>query len=139
MPKLVEKIGSPRQIEEPDADAKLRHLVADMIRRCPKKRAQVAEELSTRLGQRITEHMLNDFTSEGKKPARFPACFIAPFCEIVGSDELQRFVMSERLRKLLDFAEREVIARRGERDREALLEELSVEADALKGKRPCAV
>ncbi len=123
MPSLPEKTGTPRE-QLCDPDSELRRLVTEMIRRCPKKRLQIAEELSAKLGHRVTEHMLNDFTSEGKKPARFPAYFIAPLCEIVGSDELQRFVMSDRLRKLLDFAEREVAAQREQRDRDALRDEL---------------
>ncbi len=123
MPSLPEKTGTPRE-QLCDPDSELRRLVTEMIRRCPKKRLQIAEELSAKLGHRVTEHMLNDFTSEGKKPARFPAYFIAPLCEIVGNDELQRFVMSERLRKLVDFAEREVAAQREQRDRDALRDEL---------------
>jgi hypothetical protein len=136
MPKMPENFGSLERAAEDCADSALRSLLTEIIRHCPKSRQQIADELSSRLGLRVTVHMLNDFTSEGKKPARFPACFVASLCEIVGSDELQRFILSERLRKLLDFAEREVAARLEQRNREALLEDLS--ANAKKRKGQCA-
>ena len=122
MPKSDKDIGTAQGIAP--ADAALRALLTQAIRRCPKSRQQIADELGARLGQRITVYMLNDFTSESKKPARFPACFIAPLCEVIGSDDLQRFVLSERLRRLLDFAERELAAIRSDRERRHLGEEL---------------
>lgn len=126
MPKPEENIGTARDATASDGD--LRALLTQAIRRCSKSRQQIADELSVLLGQRITVYMLNDFTSESKKPARFPACFIAPLCEVIGSDELQRFVLSERLRRLLDFAERELASIRSERERKRLGEELLGEA-----------
>lgn len=107
-----------------DADAALRRTVTEIIRRSTKSRAQIAEELGKRMHQRVTEHILNDFTSERKKAARFPAAFIEAFCEITGDDKLQRLVMGERLRKLVEFAERELAASKEERERQRLRDEL---------------
>jgi hypothetical protein len=75
------------------------------IRACRKSREEIAEELSARTGQRVTVAMLNDYSAESKKPARFPACFLQAFSEIVGSDALQLFVLSDRQRHLLELGE----------------------------------
>ena len=128
MPKSSENLGSQAG-SAAALDSGLRSLLTEIFRRCPKSRQQVADELSSLLGQRITVYMLNDFTSESKKPARFPACFVAPLCEIIGSDELARFVISDRLRRLLDFAERELAAVRGDRERRRITEELLSETE----------
>lgn len=116
MPESNENLGTQ--------DLRLRELLTQIIRQCPKKRTQIAEELSDSLGQRVTVHMLNDFTSESKKPARFPALFIVPFCRVTGDDRLQRFVMGPRLRKLVEFAERELAASQDEIERARLRSEL---------------
>ena len=126
MPTMPEKTRIPQQAasSDDDPDTILRRLVTEAIRHCPKKRAQIAEELTSLLGLRVTEHMLNDFTSTRKKPARFPAVFIAPLCQITGDDSLQRFVMGAHLRKLVEFGERELAGFRSQREREALRDEL---------------
>jgi hypothetical protein len=91
----------------PGADVSLRHIVRRAIRESRRKKTpeQIAEDLSKCIGKDVTVHMLNAFTSESKKPARFPALFIEPLCEITGDDRLQRFVLSDRLRKLLRLGE----------------------------------
>jgi hypothetical protein len=67
---------------ETNRDRALRELISDAIRRSPKKRTQIAEELTALLGIRVTEHMLNDFTSDSKKGVRFPLLFCEALCEI---------------------------------------------------------
>lgn len=64
-----------------------------------KSRAQVAEELTARVGREISVAMLNEFTRDGtsssaggKAPKHFPAAFVGPFCEITGDDSLLRVV-----------------------------------------------
>ena len=57
-------------------------------------------------GLHISERMLNDWTSECHKSARFPAFLIEPFCQAIGNDELQRHLVSERLRELIDLGEK---------------------------------
>jgi hypothetical protein len=49
--------------------------------------------------------MLNSFTAEHKRAARFPALFLLSFCEITGDDRLQREILSPRLRELLQLGE----------------------------------
>lgn len=86
-------------------DAALRKLISDIIRKCPKKRQQIAEELSARLNLRITVHILNSYTSESNKSSRFPASWLEAFSEIVGDDRLERYVLSKRNREVLEFGE----------------------------------
>jgi hypothetical protein len=70
-------------------DWALRQLLSEAIKRSGKKRPQIAEEMTALLGVRVTEHMLNDFTSKSKCAARFPAAFVKAFCYVVGSSSLQ--------------------------------------------------
>ena len=89
-------------------DSDLRTLLSKLIRQSPKKRLQIAEEMTERTGQKISEDMLNDWTSECHKAARFPAAFIMAFCEVMDSDVLQRHVMGARLRGIIDFRDEQV-------------------------------
>jgi hypothetical protein len=112
-----------------DADAALRRLLTEIIRASSKKRAQIAEEMSALLGQHVSEYMLHDFSAPSKRPARFPAAFIEAFCEVLGDDRLQRFLMGERLRKLVALAERELSACLNEGERQRLRGELLAKED----------
>ncbi len=104
IPKTVQNIGTARKL---DTDSELRRLLSAIIRACPhKKRQQICKELSVEVGQDITVHMLNDWTSEAKKPARFPAALVPALCKITSDDRLQRFLLSERLLALLRIGER---------------------------------
>lgn len=106
MPKLSLNADNQKKLPVTDAsDRAFRRLVTETIRRCPKKRAQVADELTMILGSRVTAHMLNSFTSDAKRAFRFPGFFIRPFCEITGDDALQRQVLSPRLLRLLELGE----------------------------------
>lgn len=86
-------------------DLIIRRLITNIIRRCPKKREQIAEEMGARLGQHITVHMLNSYTSDSNLLSRFPAQWVEAFSEIVGSDRLERHVISKRNSDLLEFGE----------------------------------
>lgn len=88
-------------------DSELRRLLSAIVRACPgKKRQQICDELSAEVGQNITVYMLNDWTSDAKKPARFPAALVPAFCKITGDDKLQRFLLSDRLLTLVRIGER---------------------------------
>ncbi len=100
MPKSEENIGLQ--------DSTLRELLSKLIKQSPKKRPQIAEEMSKHTGQQISLSMLNDWTSEYHKTARFPAVFIEAFCEVVGSDVLQRHVMGARLRGVVELREEQL-------------------------------
>jgi hypothetical protein len=110
----------------------LREVLSSAIKHSGKSRAQIAAELSDALGRAVTVSMLNDFTSVSgyKEGARFPAAWIIAFCVAVGDDSLQRLVLSPRLRKVLELAERDLAAIRDEMAREELRDRLLDETDS---------
>ncbi len=112
-------------------DSALRELLSFLIKRSPMSREQIADEMSKSLGQRISRHMLDDWTSECHKGARFPAVLIQAFCDATGNDRLQRWAAGSRLRKLIEFAERQLEV---EERRTELLK--SNPRRGAKGKRP---
>jgi hypothetical protein len=101
IPKSDEEIG-----RGDTKDAVIRRLLADAIKGSAKRRPQIAQEMSLRVGQRISKRMLDDWTAESKKPAKFPAAFVGAFCEVVHDDALQRHILGGRLRRLLELGER---------------------------------
>jgi hypothetical protein len=107
-----------------DSDHQLRKLITDAIRRSPLKRLAIAEALTAKLGIRITEHMLNDFTSDNKKGVRFPLLFSAALCDILDDDSIGLFAVRPRIRILIEFAERTLAGERGQRELEELRERL---------------
>lgn len=113
IPKSETEIGK-------DLDIELRRLLTKLIRRCPKSRDVIAEQMSVLSGLPISKHMIDDWTAERReasKRARFPAFLIAAFCEVTGSDELQRWAAGPRLRTLLEFSESALKAMEARRQR----------------------
>ncbi len=88
-----------------DRDSRLRRLISDVIRACPKSRGAIAAELSLRLGREVSVRMLNLFTSQGEQSMRFPAAWLPELCEVTGDDRLQREVLSARLLRCLELGE----------------------------------
>lgn len=100
MPKTVAKIGTKQSTDET-----LRRLLSDAIGRSDKSRVQIAEMLSLHTGLRISKRMLDDWTAESKKGSRLPAAVIAGLSAVLHDDCLQRFLLSERQRRLLAVGE----------------------------------
>jgi hypothetical protein len=125
MPETQDKIGLQ--------DSELRSLLSFLIRQSPMSRDQIADEMSKSLGHPglISRRMLDDWTSEYHKSARFPAFFIKAFCDATGNDRLQRWAAGPRLHKLVEFAERHLDV---EERREELLKPSA--RNKAKGKRP---
>jgi hypothetical protein len=69
-------------------DSEVRSALSDAIKSCPKKRAQIAEEMALALGLRVTEPMLNAFTSDSHEGHRFPLAWTASFCHVTGDTRL---------------------------------------------------
>jgi hypothetical protein len=107
-----------------DSDRTLRNLIAAAIKRSPKKRLQIAEELTAFLGIRVTEHMLNDFTSDNKKSVRFPLLFTAALCDILEDDSIALFALRPGIRAKLEFAELQLKGCRTQRELDSLREQL---------------
>jgi hypothetical protein len=69
-------------------DLKLRGVVSQAIRECPKKRFTIAIEMSEVLGIEITASMIDAWTAESREGLnRFPAAYLPAFCHVVGSIE----------------------------------------------------
>jgi hypothetical protein len=105
---MNESLVNSQQIQ--NIDGELRRIVARAIHRCPKSRDQIADELTRCVGATVTVHMLNNYTAEGKRPARFPAAWVLPFCVVTNDDSLQRLVLGPRLAKLLELGEKTLAA-----------------------------
>jgi hypothetical protein len=95
MPNSEEKIGTPRIEDLPgsyDMDHIIRVVLADAMKRCPKKRKQIADEMSHLLGRPVTEAMLNDYTSESHKVRRFPAAWAPAFCRVTSDSRVMQIL-----------------------------------------------
>ncbi|MGA3168058.1 MAG: hypothetical protein ABSF14_18280 [Terriglobia bacterium] len=88
-------------------DSELRKLLSFLINRSPISREQIAEGMNSSLRQPdfVSRRMLDDWTSECHKSARFPAFFIKAFCDAIGNDRLQRWAAGSRLLKHIELAE----------------------------------
>jgi hypothetical protein len=102
MPKIQERIGLQ--------DNELREVLSFLIKQSRMSREQIADEMNESLGKPdfISRRMLDDWTSECHKSARFPAFFIKTFCDAIGNDRLQRWAAGPRLHKLIELAERQL-------------------------------
>lgn len=107
-----------------ESDRHLRGLITDAIRRSPLKRAAIAEELTAKLGFRVTEHMLNDFTSENRKSVRFPLLFSSALCEILNDDSIGLWALRPQIRRLVEFAEKHLAALRDKQELDSLRDQL---------------
>jgi len=68
-----------------DMDRQFRESISEDLKNCPLSRWQVAARMSELTGQDITKAMLDSWTAESKDNHRFPAIFLAAFCDAVGS------------------------------------------------------
>lgn len=73
-----------------DDDGLIRSTITAAIKRSPKGRAQIAEELSRLLAIRVTDAMLACFTAGCKRSHRWPAAWDRAFCQVVEDDTLLR-------------------------------------------------
>jgi hypothetical protein len=90
--------------------AEVRDLLSKAIRRSGKNAAEVAQEMTKRLGRPITESMVYELTrnSDRDQPreVRLLATWVPAFCEVTGDDRLQRWLAGPRLRELVELGER---------------------------------
>jgi hypothetical protein len=93
---------------------------------CPKSREKIAEELTLRVRRAnpITVSMLNDWTKTTKTAARFPAAYVRDFCEVTGSDKLQRAILGSRLSDLIEIGERELDSQKTRSAKDTVLKRL---------------
>ena len=89
------------------SEVRVRRILCEAIKRSGKTRPEAAQLISEKLGRTVTASNLADFVRFGtkKRHVRFPAAWVPVFCEVFGDDALQRGVMSERLRELVELGE----------------------------------
>jgi hypothetical protein len=125
MPNLETKTGLQ--------DNELRELLSFLIKQSGMSREQIAEAMTDSLGKTvlISRRMLDDWTSECHKSARFPLFYTKAFCDAIGNDRLRRWAMGALLLKKVEFAERQLDLE----ERRAELVKPNLQHDG-KGKRP---
>jgi hypothetical protein len=83
-------------------DLEVRVILKKAIASSSKSRKQIADGMSEKLCRSVSVRMLNDYTAP-TKGSRFPAAWVAAFCEMTGSDELQRWLLSPHFLALVEL------------------------------------
>jgi hypothetical protein len=103
-------------LEEPEPtpgsfndDHIIRGIVTDAIRKCPKTRDAICEEMSDLLGQRVTVRSLNSYTSEAAEEHRWPAQYTRAFCHATCDWRLLRCITERAGLHLITNAERKLL------------------------------
>src|SRR6266853_1887820 len=96
-------------------DVRFRDLLSEVLSLSDRK--SLSSQLSVRSARRVSLAMLNAYATRSNNSAKFPAFLIPLLCDLLNDDRLQRFLMGPRLRKLVEFAERELAASKDERER----------------------
>jgi hypothetical protein len=78
-----------------DDDSIVRAVITEAIKRSEKSREEIAEEMQTLMGRRVTERMLKAFTADSKELHRFPLAFTRAFCHVVGDQTLLRVIVEK--------------------------------------------
>lgn len=86
-------------------DQALRRVLNESIRRSGLSRDQVADRMSSILGQQITPSIVNGWCAPNRQVSRMPAALIPAFAQATGSDLIIRFVMGRSLADLLKLGE----------------------------------
>ena len=79
-----------------DMDSRLRTVISDCIKRCSLSRFGIAARMSELVGHEVSKSQLDSWSCESKSGHRFPAAYIVPFCQAVGSNDLLK-LMAEAL------------------------------------------
>ena len=123
-----------RKLGQFPADERVREIIAATVGESLKSCEQIADAMKEQTGQPITASMIRDFSAKSKQTARFPASLVAAFCESTGNDRLRLELAGPRLRKLIEYAERELGAVERQREAQRLRDELLGD-DAKRGKQ----
>jgi hypothetical protein len=108
-------------------EAEIHRVLAEVLRAAAagrpgcrgKKRIVIAEELSARVGVKVTESMLNDLCGTTKTNLRFPLSWARAICEITGNDKLAFEAMRDELRESAELGTvvRQLLQRWAEKER----------------------
>lgn len=106
MPKPSSQLGSEKQPSlfagAYNLDVRLRAVLSQAIRACPKSREQIADQMSFLLGRPVTVRMINDWTSPAHENHGIQARYLPAFCEVLG-DDTPLEILLERRRELHDL------------------------------------
>jgi hypothetical protein len=111
-----------------DFDALLRGTLRRLLRLSTKGRPNIADELSNRLGRRVSEHTLAKWSGDGSTEWRIPADAIPALSEILHDDTLQRQLLSEKLKEALEVGEWAI-------DSRWILEQVKIEAGKIASRQ----
>ena len=103
-PRQTSLLDAFEAVEQPDhpADGSLDMAsevcatLAKAIKECPLSRAEIAARMSDLVGEAISEHMLNKWTSRSSEGWRFPFEYAAAFEWATGSQALQLLLARKR-------------------------------------------
>ena len=97
--------------------SQLRHLLSEVLKRCPKSRYEVAARMSELAGAEVTRHQLDSWTAESREGWRFPFEYTAAFEAATDSYALTQLLASQRGCSLL-VGEEALLAEMGRLDRQ---------------------
>ncbi len=91
---LLQQERAEREAQAPgrlNLSARLQAAIREAIRRAPKSREAIADEMAHLTGQPVTVHQVNNWTAESH-PHRIPAELLPAFCEATGCIEPLRIL-----------------------------------------------
>lgn len=104
-------------------------MLTETFRKHPLSKTEIANRLSTLLGEPVTLSRLDSYTASTKVSARLPAYFLRALCEVLGSDEILLFLARPCIRRQVEFSEKVRELRR-------ICDELLAETAVAKPRRP---
>ncbi len=90
----------------------IRHLLADVLKACPRSRYQVAARMSEFLGIEISKHQLDSWKADSRDSWRFPLEYLVAFEMACDTFEVTQYISAKRGCGLL-VGEEILEARRG--------------------------
>lgn len=106
--KLSTEVGPKTGPDIEKIGREVRRLLGEAMMRSGKNAADIADEMTKRLGRPVKRSTVYEFTRSDQPGLenRFPATWVSAFCDATGCDDLARFVMGQRLRELVELGER---------------------------------
>ncbi len=87
----------------------IRAIITEAIRKSPKSREEIGEEISRLVGERVSIRMLNSYTSEAAEQHRWPSQYTRAFCYVVEDWTLLRCIVERAGFHLITQAEGELL------------------------------
>lgn len=79
----------------------LRHLLADLLKNCPRPRFEIAAHMSELTGQEISKHQLDSWTADSREGWRFPLEYLPAFEVAVQTHQITSWLADLRGCKVL--------------------------------------